>query len=85
MFKFTTDDFLLLSIGVAEESVTETIQARSDGGNVDETLNNSAQYSFIVHYNNITTIESFEFKKISATEIQWKEKGSIVWSSLIKL
>ncbi|PWN59590.1 hypothetical protein [Chryseobacterium oncorhynchi] len=82
LYRFTADDFILLT-NVSEHSMTGTIKASPNGGSVDETVNSSTQYNFTVKYNITTTTQSFEFRKVSAAQIQWKSNGA--WVDLIKL
>ncbi|SIQ19550.1 hypothetical protein [Chryseobacterium sp. RU33C] len=83
LYKFTADDFILLVTGVSEQSMTGTIKSSPNGGSVDETSNNGTQYNFTVKYNITTTTQSFEFRKVSATQIQWKSNGT--WFDLVKM
>jgi len=83
LYKFTVDDFILLVTGVSEQSMTGTIKSSPNGGSVDETVNSNTQYNFTVKYNITTTTQSFEFRKVSATQIQWKSNGT--WFDLVKM
>ncbi|UPQ77079.1 hypothetical protein [Chryseobacterium nepalense] len=56
--------------------MTGTIKSSPNGGSVDETVNNSTQYNFIIKYNITTTTQSFEFRKVSTTQIQWKDNNT---------
>lgn len=85
LYKFTTDDFILLVTGVSEQSITETIKSSPNGGSVDETVNSNTQYNFTVKYNITTTTQSFEFRKVSATQIQWKDNSNGTWFDLVKM
>lgn len=85
LYKFTADDFILLVTGVSEQSMTETIKSSPNGGSVDETVNSNTQYNFTVKYNITTTTQSFEFRKVSATQIQWKDNSSNTWFDLVKM
>lgn len=85
LYKFTADDFILLVTGVSEQSMTGTIKSSPNGGSVDETANNGTQYNFTVKYNITTTTQSFEFRKVSATHIQWKDNSSNTWFDLVKM
>jgi hypothetical protein len=85
LYKFTTDDFILLVTGVSEQSMAGTIKSSPNGGSVDETINSNAQYNFTVKYNITTTTQSFEFKKVSATKIQWKDNSNGTWFDLVKM
>jgi hypothetical protein len=85
LYKFTADDFILLVTGVSEQSMTGTIKSTPNGGSVDETINSGTQYNFIVKYNITTTTQSFEFRKVSATQIQWKDNSNGTWFDLVKI
>lgn len=85
LYKFTADDFILLATGVSELSMTGTIKSGSNGGSVDETVNSNTQYNFTVKYNITTTTQSFEFRKASATQIQWKDNSNGTWFDLVKM
>ncbi|WP_126651803.1 hypothetical protein [Chryseobacterium aureum] len=85
LYKFTADDFILLVTGVSEQSMTGTIKSSPNGGSVNETANNGTQYNFTVKYNITTTTQSFEFRKVSATHIQWKDNSSNTWFDLVKM
>lgn len=85
LYKFTADDFILLVTGVSEQSMTGTIKSSPNGGSVDETANNSTQYNFTVKYNITTTTQSFEFRKVSPTQIQWKDNSNGTWFDLVKM
>lgn len=81
LYKFTADDFIMIT-GTSELSMTGTIKSTPNGGSVDETINQT-QYNFTVKYNVTPTTQNFEFRKVSATQIQWKSNGT--WVDLIKL
>lgn len=81
LYKFTADDFIMIT-GTSELSMTGTIKSTPNGGSVDETINQT-QYNFTVKYNVTPTTQSFEFRKVSATQIQWKSNGT--WVDLVKL
>lgn len=83
LYKFTADDFIMIT-GTSELSMTGTIKSTPNGGSVDETVNSGTQYNFTVKYNITPTTQSFEFRKISATQIQWKSNGTN-WVDLVKL
>ncbi|MFN4362531.1 hypothetical protein [Chryseobacterium hispalense] len=85
LYKFTVDDFILLVTGVSEQSMTGTIKSSPNGGSVDETVNSNTQYNFTVKYNISPTTQSFEFRKISATQIQWKDNSNGTWFDLVKM
>lgn len=84
LYKFTADDFILIA-GLSEQSMTGTIKSSPNGGSVDETVNSITQYNFTVKYNITTTTQSFEFRKVSATQIQWKDNSNGTWFDLVKM
>ena len=65
--------------------MTATIKSTPNGGSVDEKVNSSTQYNFIVKYNITTTTQSFEFRKVSSTKIQWKDNSNGTWFDLVKM
>lgn len=65
--------------------MTGTIKSSPNGGSVDETINSGTQYNFTVKYNITTTTQSFEFRKVSATQIQWKDNSNGTWFDLVKM
>ncbi|AKK72090.1 hypothetical protein OK18_05090 [Chryseobacterium gallinarum] len=83
LFRFTAGDFIMIT-GTSELSMTGTIKATPNGGSVDETINQT-QYNFTVKYNITPTTQSFEFKKVSATQIQWKDNSNNTWFDLVKM
>ena len=83
LYKFTADDFIMIT-GTTEISMTGTIKSSPNGGSVDENINNT-QYNFIVKYNITTTTQSFEFRKVSAAHIQWKDNSNGTWFDLVKM
>jgi hypothetical protein len=85
LYKFTADDFILLVTGVSEQSMTGTIKSSPNGGSVDETINSNTQYNFTNKYNITNTTQSFEFRKVSATHIQWKDNSNGTWFDLVKM
>lgn len=85
LYKFTADDFILLVTGVSEQSMTGTIKSSPNGGSVDETVNSNTQYNFTVKYNITPTTQSFEFRKVSATKIQWKDNSNGTWFDVVKM
>ncbi|WPO92445.1 hypothetical protein [Chryseobacterium sp. HR92] len=85
LYKFTSEDFILMTADGSEQSITKTIKETSMGGKVDETLNNSAQYNFLITFYNTNTTESFEFRKISTTQIKCKHNSKEIWFDLVKL
>ncbi|WP_326984283.1 hypothetical protein VUJ46_07055 [Chryseobacterium sp. MYb264] len=83
LFRFTVDDFIMIT-GTSEVSMTGTIKATPNGGSVDETINQT-QYNFTVKYNITPTTQGFEFRKVSATQIQWKDNSHNTWFDLVKM
>lgn len=84
LYKFTADDFIMIT-GTSEQSMTGSIKAHPYGGSVDETSNNSTNYVFDVKFNNSGVTQHFEFKKVSATQIQWKDNSNGTWFDLVKM
>lgn len=84
LYKFTTDDFILMP-DTSNQSMTGAIKAHPYGGSVDETSNTSTLYIFDVKYNNSGVTQHFEFKKISATQIQLKDNSNNSWTDLVKM
>jgi hypothetical protein len=84
LYKFTADDFIMIT-GTSELSMTGTIKSTPNGGSVDETANNGTQYNFTVKYNITNTTQNFEFRKVSATQIQWKDNSNGTWVDLLKM
>lgn len=82
LFKFTDSDFISLASG-SEISHTGLIKAHPYGGSVDETSNTSALYIFDIKFNNSGVTQHYEFRKVSATQIQWYSNGT--WFDLVKL
>lgn len=84
LYKFTADDFILMP-DTSNQSMTGAIKAHPYGGSVDETSNTSTLYIFDIKYNNSGVTQHFEFKKISATQIQLKDNSNNSWTDLIKM
>ena len=84
LYKFTADDFILMP-ETSNQSMTGAIKAHPYGGSVDETSNTSTLYIFDVKYNNSGVTQHFEFKKISATQIQLKDNSNNTWTDLVKM
>ncbi|MEG0927149.1 hypothetical protein [Chryseobacterium sp.] len=84
LYKFTADDFILTP-GNTYQSMTESIKAHPYGGSVNEPVNNTTQYTFDVKFNNSGTVQHFEFRKVSATQIQLKDNNSNTWTDLVKM
>lgn len=82
LYKFTSNDVITIT-GTSELSLTGTIKAHPYGGSVDESINSTTQYNFTLKYNMSPTTQNFEFRKISATQIQWKSYGT--WFDLVKM
>ncbi|WP_370899580.1 hypothetical protein [Chryseobacterium gossypii] len=82
LFRFTDSDFISLASG-SEISHTGLIKAHPYGGSVDETSNTSSLYIFDIKFNNSGVTQHYEFRKVSATQIQWYSNGT--WIDLIKL
>lgn len=61
------------------------LKHNSNGGNVEETSNTSTLYVFDMKFNNSGVIQHYEFKKVSATKIQWKDNSNGTWFDLVKL
>lgn len=84
LYKFTADDFILMP-GTSNQSMTGAIKAHPYGGTVDETSNTSTLYMLDIKYNNSGVTQHFEFKKISATQIQLKDNSNNTWTDLVKM
>lgn len=84
LYKFTADDFILMP-DTSNQSMTGAIKAHPYGGSVDEASNTSTLYIFDVKYNNSGVTQHFEFKKISATQIQFKDNSNNAWTDLVKM
>ena len=82
-FKFTDSDFINVSSGGTETSWTQKIKISPNGGSVDETITNT-EYNFTIKYNGTGNSEFVEFKKVSATEIQYRAAPTLNWTTLIK-
>lgn len=81
-YKFSDSDFFSLITG-SEISQSGLIKAHPYGGSVDETTNTSTSYIFDMKFNNSGVVQHYEFRKVSATQIQWNSNGS--WVDLKKL
>ena len=66
-----------------EQSMTGIINATPKGASTSEFITEN-EYKFSINYKATGTVQSFEFKKISATQIQWKDNVSNTWNTLIK-
>lgn len=82
IYKFTTEDFVMLVTG-AEQSMTGIINSTPKGASTSELINEN-EYKFSINYKATGTVQSFEFKKVSTTQIQWKDNVSNTWNTLIK-
>lgn len=81
--KFTNSDIISISSGGTQTSWTEKIKVSPNGGSVDETTINN-EYNVTIKYNASGTTVLYEFKKISNTEIQYRQAPVLNWTSLVK-
>lgn len=81
--KFTDSDIVSISSGGTQTSWTEKIKVSSNGGTVDEVTANT-EYNVTIKYNGSGTTDFYEFKKISDTEIQYRQAPVLNWTSLVK-
>lgn len=81
--KFTDSDIISISSGGTQTSWTEKIKVSPNGGSVDETTINN-EYNVTIKYNGSGTTVLYEFKKISNTEIQYRQAPVLNWTSLVK-
>ncbi|WES99328.1 hypothetical protein P2W68_06850 [Chryseobacterium arthrosphaerae] len=81
--KFTDSDIISISSGGTQTSWTEKIKVSPNGGNVDEATTNT-EYNVTIKYNSTGVTDFFEFKKISDTEIQYRQAPVLNWTSLVK-
>lgn len=81
--KFTDSDIISISSGGTETSWTEKIKVSPNGGSVDETTTNT-EYNVTIKYNGSGTTDFYEFRKISDTEIQYRQAPVLNWTSLVK-
>lgn len=70
IYKSTTEDFVILVTGT-EQSMTGIINATPKGASTSE-VNTENEYKFSINYKATGTVQSFEFKKISATRFNGK-------------
>ncbi|RLJ33813.1 hypothetical protein CLU97_3301 [Chryseobacterium sp. 7] len=82
--KFTDSDIISISSGGTQTSWTENIKVSPNGGSVDENTTNT-QYNVTIKHNGSGTTEFFEFRKISDTEIQYRQAPVLNWTSLVKM
>ena len=80
--KFTDSDFIKISSGGIETSMTQSIKMSQGGGTVEESITNT-DYNFTIKYGTGNT-DLIEFKKISDTEIQYRQAPTLNWTSLKK-
>lgn len=81
--KFTDSDIISISSGGTQTSWTEKIKVSPNGGNVDEATTNT-EYNVTIKYNSTGVTDFFEFRKISNTEIQYRQAPVLNWTSLVK-
>ncbi|WP_419868744.1 hypothetical protein [Chryseobacterium sp. CT-SW4] len=81
--KFTDSDIISISSGGTQTSWTEKIKVSPNGGNVDEVTTNT-EYNVAIKYNSTGVTDFFEFRKISNTEIQYRQAPVLNWTSLVK-
>ncbi|MCL8538571.1 hypothetical protein M9991_17020 [Chryseobacterium gallinarum] len=81
--KFTDSDIISISSGGIQTSWTEKIKVSPNGGNVDEATTNT-EYNVTIKYNSTGITDFYEFKKISDTEIQYRQAPVLNWTSLVK-
>lgn len=81
--KFTDSDIISISSGGTQTSWTEKIKVSPNGGTVDETNTNN-EYNVTIKYNSTGVTDFFEFRKISDTEIQYRQAPVLNWTSLVK-
>ncbi|MDR6546707.1 hypothetical protein J2810_002767 [Chryseobacterium rhizosphaerae] len=81
--KFTGSDIVSISSGGTQTSWTEKIKVSPNGGNVDETTSN-IEYNVTIKYNGSGVTDFYEFRKISDTEIQYRQAPVLNWTSLVK-
>lgn len=81
--KFTDSDIISISSGGTQTSWTEGIKVSPNGGTVDEVTTNT-EYNVTIKYNSTGVTDYYEFKKISDTEIQYRQAPVLNWTSLVK-
>jgi hypothetical protein len=81
--KFTDSDIISISSGGTQTSWTEKIKVSPNGGSVNETTSNT-EYNVNIKYNGSGTTDFYEFRKISGTEIQYRQAPVLNWTSLVK-
>lgn len=81
--KFTDSDIISISSGGTQTSWNEKIKVSPNGGTVDEATTNT-EYNVTIKYNSTGATDFFEFRKISNTEIQYRQAPVLNWTSLVK-
>jgi hypothetical protein len=81
--KFTDSDIISISSGGTETSWTQSIKVSPNGGSVEEVIS-TTDYNLTIKYNGTGTTDFIEFKKISDTEIQYRQAPTLNWTSLVK-
>jgi hypothetical protein len=81
-FKFTDSDFINISSGGTETSWTQKFNNSIDNEEVTESITETF-YNFIIKDNSGS--QTWEFKKISNTELQYRVSPTLNWIKLTKL
>lgn len=81
--KFTDSDIISISSGGTQTSWTQSIKVAPSGGSVEEAIS-TTDYNLTIKYNGTGVTDFFEFRKISDTEIQYRQAPVLNWTSLIK-
>src|SRR5690606_3250426 len=81
--KFTDSDIVSISSGGTHTSWTEKIKVSLNGGSAEEATTNT-EYNVTIKYNGTGGTDYYEFKKISNTEIQYRQAPVLNWTSLVK-
>lgn len=81
-FKFTNSDFISISSGGTETSWTKKFDNSIDNEEVTESSSDSF-YTFIIKDN--SSSQTWEFKKISNTELEYRVSPTLNWIKLTKL
>lgn len=78
-FKFTSDDFCVLQLQTENCNKSLIDQSNSIGQNtiVNEEITDNS-YSIELNFNNNQTIITYQFEKVSNTEIEWTNQPSAV-------
>lgn len=67
-FRFTNEDFILLTPYTSYKAILEQTASTGQTAKVDETITNT-DYNFVITAG--ASSGSYKFKKISSTQIQW--------------